>query len=95
MTEEVHYIPVTTRMPRGRDDPGGHEDAWYIIRGGVVILCDRNGKPRLTRKGAQITECVSTGTMARSVAYRLAKANLASSDRSFNRKLEYFNFGKI
>ena len=95
MTEQIHYVTVQTRAPRGDGDYGQIEEGFYRIEGQTVVLVDAKGRQRFTKAGKPIKQLLARGETARSVAWRLAKENIPNRRSDFNRPLQYFNPGKI
>jgi hypothetical protein len=95
MTEKPEYVAVQIRAPRGDNDYGLIEEGFYKVEGQTVVLVDNKGRPRTTKGGKPIKELIPFGATARSVAWRLTKANMPDRRSGFNRPLQYFNPGKI
>jgi hypothetical protein len=85
----VHTVWIQTRPP-SNGDCGGTEAGHYFVEGGVLSMCDEDGKP------SGITERLTTGANERAVAGRLRRQawmKEQGSSEQFNRPLDYSRLG--
>jgi hypothetical protein len=80
---EVKSVWVQTCAPLRPGDPGAVEAAFYFVAGGVLTMCDHDGKP--TGK----TRRLEDGDDERRIAGRLKLEAWRGSTSDFNRPLSY------
>jgi hypothetical protein len=88
------YIYLQTRRPsRDGTDPGTIEEGWYVVTDGYVQLTDRDGSKV---RGEFVGRPIGNGETAKEVAVRMLRARVRNKPaKSFNRRLHYFDAGKI
>jgi hypothetical protein len=86
------YITFQLRRPsRDGEDPGVVDEAWFITKGDIVQLTDRDGHPL---RGDENRRRLKNSETAREAAVQLLRSKTgARSSRPFNRVLRYPKIG--
>jgi hypothetical protein len=86
------YITLQLRRPaRDGEDPGAVDEAWFVVKGDVVQLTDRDGVP-LHGDGNKCK--LEPNETARECAVRLLRSkSMHRASKSFNRPLRYPKIG--
>ena len=90
------YETIFIQMRRPRDgDPGVTEPGYYRVEDDVVVLVDKNGVPRLNKKGKRLEYKLKPGQNARTIAALLVREHMPDYRGDFHRKIIYPNVGKF
>jgi hypothetical protein len=94
MSKNFETIFIQMRRPRD-GDPGVTEPGYFQVEDNVVVLVDKDGKPRLNRKRKRLEYKLKPGENARRIAALLVREHLPNYRGDFNRKIIYPNLGNI
>ena len=94
MSKEFQTIFVQMRRPRD-GDPGVTEPGYYRVEDDAIVLVDKNGGPRLNKKGKRLDYKLKPGQNARKIAALLVRDHLPDHSDDFHRKIIYPNVGKF
>ena len=94
MSKDFQTIFIQMRRPRD-GDPGVTEPGYYRVEDDTIVLVDKNGVPRLNKKGKRLDYKLKPGQNARRIAALLVRDHLPTYRGDFNRKIIYPNVGKF
>jgi len=92
---EIKRIFVTTQMPNRREPRGAVELAHYTAENGSINLVNQDGSARLNSDGKPIKRTISPSETEHEAAHALAKQHIPQRNRGFNRRIHYWDRGKI
>ena len=75
MSKDFQTIFVQMRRPRD-GDPGVTEPGYFRVEDDVVVLVDKNGVPRINKKGKRLITNLKPGQNARKIAALLVRDHL-------------------
>jgi hypothetical protein len=94
MSNDFQTIFVQMRRPRD-GDPGVTEPGYYRVEDDTIVLVDKNGAPRLNKKGKRLDYRLKPGENARRIAALLVRDHMPNHREDFNRPIIYPNLGKF
>ena len=92
---EIRRVFVTTQMPNRRNPTGAVEEGHFKVEGDVVYLVNANGSARLNSEGKPIKRPMASGETEHEVAHWLTRQHIPNRRSDFNRRLHYWDRGKI
>ena len=97
---EIGQLPANQwagalQMKAMQNPQWGREDGFYKEEGDTVVIVTQAGLQRYNAKREPIKQKLKDGEDPRRVAWRLVKNNVPKRNSGFNRRLPYFNLGKI